>query len=176
MKLLLPQRVTTILRRKLRGRLREIGGIMVGEHVAADTFRVVDISFQKRTGTIAHFVRDPAHHKTFLEEFFARTGKDYTRFNYLGEWHSHPIFEPLPSGEDCCTMHDLVEDPDVGVNFAVLIIVRLRGWRVLELSATLFRTGVLPEGISVEVENSPYTLIRRGFLGRIRDYLTNRAT
>jgi hypothetical protein len=50
----------------------------------------VDISFQKRGGTFAHFVRDPTHHKAFLTDFFASTGKDYKRFNYLGEWHSHP--------------------------------------------------------------------------------------
>src|SRR5438445_9434221 len=122
MKLLLPYRIIKSLRRKLRGRIREIGGTMVGEHVGHDEFRVGDISFQKGGGTIAHFVRDPAHHKAFLDNFFSNTGNDYKRFNYLGEWHSHPAFEPLPSGEDFRTMYDLVEDPEVGVNFGVLII------------------------------------------------------
>jgi hypothetical protein len=153
MKLLLTPRIIKRLKRKLRGRLREVGGIIVGEHVGRDIFRIVDVSFQKRGGTIAHFVRDPTHHKAFLDDFFARTGKDYTRFNYLGEWHSYPTFEPSPSGEAFATMYDLVADPAVGVNFAILIIARLKSWRLSELSATLFRAGCIPEAIQVEVDS-----------------------
>ncbi len=169
MKLLLPHPIIKRLRRKLRGRIREIGGIMVGEHTGPDEFRVVDISFQKRGGTIAHFVRDPAHHKAFLAEFFKRTGNAYERFNYIGEWHSHPTFEPLPSGEDFRTMYDLVEDLEVGVNFAVLIIARLRGWSTVELSATLVRPGYLPEAVQVEVERDRDTLVNSGVLSRFLD-------
>jgi proteasome lid subunit RPN8/RPN11 len=171
MKLLLPHRIIKRLRRKLRGRIREIGGIMVGEHVGRDEFRVADISFQKRGGTIAHFVRDPAHHKAFLADFFAKSGNDYKRFNYFGEWHSHPAFEPLPSGEDFRTMYELVEDPEVGVNFAVLIIVRLRGWSTVELSATLFRPGYMPEAVQVAVERDRNTVVNPGVLSRFLDRL-----
>ena len=171
MKLLLPYRIIKRLRRKLRGRIREIGGIMVGEHVGHDEFRVVDISFQKRGGTIAHFVRDPTHHKAFLADFFAKTGNDYKRFNYLGEWHSHPAFEPLPSSEDLMTMYQLVDDPEVGVNFAVLIIARLRGWSTVELSSTLFRPGYMPEAVQVEVERDGNTAVNLGVFERFIDKL-----
>jgi integrative and conjugative element protein (TIGR02256 family) len=172
MKLLLPQRVIKRLRRKLRGRINEIGGVMVGEHVAADTFRIVDISFQKRGGTTAHFLRDPVHHKAFLSEFFTKTGHDYKRFNYIGEWHSHPAFDPLPSGEDFVTMYDIVEDPAVGVNFVVLIIARLRGWSGLELSATLFRSGLVPEPVEVSMDDAPDIVIKQTMVERILDFLT----
>lgn len=171
MDLLLPHRTIKRLRRKLRGRIREIGGIMVGEHVGHDKFRVVDISFQKRGGTFAHFVRDPAHHKAFLADFFVRTDNDYKRFNYLGEWHSHPAFEPLPSGPDFRTMFELVEDPEVGVNFAVLIIARLRGWSTVELSATLFRPGYTPEAVRVEVEHDGNTVANSGVVARFFEKL-----
>jgi integrative and conjugative element protein (TIGR02256 family) len=160
------------LKRRLRGRFNEIGGVMVGEHVAADTFRVVDISFQRRGGTIAHFVRDPAHHKAFLADFFKKTGHDYKRFNYIGEWHSHPAFRPLPSGEDFATMYDIVEDSDVGVNFAVLIIARLRSWNGLELSATLFRVGVMPESADVVLDDARDTIIKQTTFERILDFFT----
>jgi integrative and conjugative element protein (TIGR02256 family) len=169
MKLLLPLKIIKRLRREVRGRLREIGGVLVGEHVAADVFRVVDMSVQDRGGTVAHFVRDPQHHKAFLEDFFARTGHKYKEFNYIGEWHSHPAFKPLPSGPDFATMFDLVEDPDVGVNFAILIIVRLYFWGRLELSATLFRAGVVPEPISVELEETQDTETGRSAIRWIFD-------
>jgi integrative and conjugative element protein (TIGR02256 family) len=154
MKLLLPLTIIKRVRRELRGRRREIGGVLVGEHVADDTFRIADISVQRNGGGAAHFVRDPGHAKAFLAEFFKRTGDSYLKFNYIGEWHSHPAFDPLPSSADRRTMYDIVDDPDVGINFAVLIIVRLHFWERLQLSATLFRSGVAPESISVEIEDA----------------------
>jgi hypothetical protein len=51
-------------------------------------------------------------------------------------------------------MLGLVEDPDVGANFAILIIVRLHHWNRLELSATLFRPGIMPESPKVEIEET----------------------
>jgi len=128
------------LRSELRtaGR-REIGGVLMGEHVEGGTFRIVEISVQRSGGTVAHFERDPEHHRVALAEFFARTRNEFTRFNYLGEWHSHPSFPAVPSLNDIHTMQRLVEDADVGVNFAVLFIARLRLWGRLETSANAFR-------------------------------------
>jgi [CysO sulfur-carrier protein]-S-L-cysteine hydrolase len=170
MKLLLPPTIVKRLRREVRGRLHEIGGVLVGEHVATGVFRVVDMSVQVRGGTVAHFVRDPQHHKAFLADFFCRTGHNYQKFNYIGEWHSHPAFKPLPSGPDFATMFDLVEDPDVGVNFAILIIVRLLFWSRLELSATLFQAGVVPEPISVELEETQDAETCQSAIGWILDF------
>jgi hypothetical protein len=153
MKLLLPQKIIERLRSEVRGRSREIGGVLVGEHLEGETFRIVDLSIQVSGGTAAHFIRDDIQAWAFLRDFFRRTGHDYHRFNYIGEWHSHPSFMPLPSGEDRTTMFELLDDPDAGVNFAVLMIVRLRLWSGLQLSATLFRRGLAPAGVDVEVED-----------------------
>ena len=155
MKLLLPLKIVECLKRELRGRMREIGGVLVGEHIEGETFRIVDISVQLSGGTAVHFVRDPVKHKAFLDDFFRRTGHDYQRFNYIGEWHSHPRFMPLPSGEDFTTMLELIQDTAVGVNFAVLIIARLRFWSGVQLSATMFRRGCTPEAVEVEIEGTP---------------------
>lgn len=153
MKLLLPPDIVVKLQNELRrGGRREIGGVLVGEHIEGETFRVVDFSVQSSGGTTVHFLRDPAHHKAFLDDFFRRTGQNYQRFNYIGEWHSHPSFRPIPSPEDLASMKSIVRDPDVGVNFAVLIIVRLRMWSRLEMSASVFRRGAEPFAADVEVE------------------------
>jgi [CysO sulfur-carrier protein]-S-L-cysteine hydrolase len=168
MKLLLPPRIVKRLRRELRGRRQEIGGILVGESVGGDIFRLVDISVQHSGGSVVHFVRDPD--KDFLAKFFERTEKDYTRFNYIGEWHSHPAFEPLPSREDIGTMVDIIEDPYVGVNFAILIIARLERRRLLQLSATLFRRGVAPEAVNVEIEARADEEAPLSILARVRDF------
>ncbi len=171
MKLLVPKRLIDKLRSNLRGRRSEIGGILVGEHIEGETFRLSDISFQLSGGNVVHFIRDPAHHKDFLQDFFDSTGRDYDRFNYIGEWHSHPSFEPLPSGEDIATMFDILANPNVGVNFGILIIARLGSLSRVELSATLFQTGIPPKSISVAVEDDQ-ELTRPSLLDRLIRFFT----
>jgi hypothetical protein len=60
-----------------------------------------------------------------LTSFFIRTNRDYRRFNYIGEWHSHPIFELEPSFKDDASMMEILLDPAVGARFAVLVLVKL---------------------------------------------------
>jgi [CysO sulfur-carrier protein]-S-L-cysteine hydrolase len=116
---------------------REIGGTLMGEQVAPDHFRIVDFSVDATSGTAAHFVRSPAHHAKALETFFLKTGSDFRRFNYLGEWHSHPSFPVRPSQEDMISMQSLV-DGERGIEFSALIIVRLRCLIRLEAAAYMF--------------------------------------
>ena len=145
MKLLVPSDIAARIRKELRlaGRV-EVGGLLMGEHVAEDAFRVVDLTAQRSGGTVCHFIRDPDAHALALEAFFSRTGGDYTRFNYLGEWHSHPTFQTTPSALDIAEMVRLVDDPQVGVSFAVLLIVRLRFLGRLIGSTTIFARGRAP--------------------------------
>lgn len=82
-----------------------------------------------------HTARLAIEHRAQLAAFFELNGGDYTRFNYLGEWHSHPCSEPLPSMTDIQTMQSIVDDPEVGANFLILFIVTWKRWRSMELSA-----------------------------------------
>lgn len=109
----------------------------MGEQVAPDHFRIVDFSVDETSGTTAHFVRSPDHHAEALERFFRRTGSDFRRFNYLGEWHSHPSFPVRPSQEDMISMQTLV-DGERDIDFSALVIVRLRYFFLLEAGAYMF--------------------------------------
>ena len=110
----------------------------MGEHLSESRFRVRDLTIQSHGGTFASFVRVARRVVRFVKRFFQKSGHDYVRFNYLGEWHSHPSFLPTPSATDCDTMWSIVEDPEVGANFAVLMIVRLKENDVLEGTASVF--------------------------------------
>lgn len=109
-----------------RAGLRETGGMLFGEHVSDDVFRVVEVTVAG-TGSLASFVRGLLDGLKQLEGFFRRTRRDYQRFNYLGEWHSHPSFELYPSATDDTTMFDIVDDPSTGARFAVSLIVSMDG-------------------------------------------------
>lgn len=127
---------------------REIGGILMGEQVAPDHFRIVEFSVDGTAGTAAHFVRIPEHHAAALEGFFQRTGSDYRRFNYLGEWHSHQSFPVRPSSEDVTSMQSLV-DGERDIDFSVLLIVRLRYHVLFEAAAYMFVRRSFPQQVSL---------------------------
>jgi integrative and conjugative element protein (TIGR02256 family) len=118
-----------------KAKRREIGGILMAEQVEPGEFRIVDFSLDD-------------HHRTALDAFFARTGNDYARYNYLGEWHSHPNHAPFPSTTDILSMHDLL-DEEGSITFAILLIVKRGWWRRFLCSALLFSQDEEPSNIQI---------------------------
>lgn len=139
MNLLLPDTVENQLKRELRaaGR-REIGGVLLGELVGPGVFRVAEITVQRTGGTSSTFVRIPRLHASAIQAFFRRTGHRYEQFNYLGEWHSHPSYTTRPSGSDLRAMEDILCNPAMAVNFAVLSIVKISAAASFEISSYAF--------------------------------------
>ena len=126
MQLILPREIRQQLETVLReaGR-REIGGILMAEHIAENAFCVRSLTVQRRGGSFAAFVRAVEAILGPLKNFFRQTDYNYTKFNYVGEWHSHPSFVPAPSRTDHQTMLSIINDPQVGAFFVVLLIVKL---------------------------------------------------
>lgn len=145
MQIELANEVKRTLRRALRqaGR-QEIGGMMFAEQIAPSHFDVMDISLEMHSGSQSTFERDPEPHSQALKEFFRRTGHDFDRFNYLGEWHSHPSFSVHPSCSDVATMTELVENGN-DISFAILMIVRLRFLTWIDCTFTVVSQGGAPE-------------------------------
>lgn|SRR6185369_2674322 len=124
---------------------REIGGLLMGEQLSPAHFRILDFSLDALSGSHMRFRRSPQTHQKTLDAFFERTGWNFQRFNYLGEWHSHPSFSVLPSGEDIQTMTEIVESETSVIDFAILLIVRLR-WRYwIDCTLTFFARGQEPQ-------------------------------
>ena len=124
---------------------REIGGILMAEQVEPGEFTVAEITFQRCGGGIARFFRDARHALNALRRFFKRTDHRYTRFNYIGEWHSHPSFSVQPSKQDHASMLELINDSNVGADFLLLLVVRLENDNILEASLTGYQPGRRPK-------------------------------
>lgn len=123
---------------------REIGGILMGEHVGPDTFRLKELTLQRKVGTFAAFVRIVGEILGPLRAFFEKTKHEYTRFNYLGEWHSHHSFALEPSGKDHVTMYSMVMDHQLGARFVLLLLVKLGDHGQLEASVTVYQPNKRP--------------------------------
>jgi integrative and conjugative element protein (TIGR02256 family) len=125
LKIHLPRDVrAAILDACLRSGTRETGGMLLGEHLADENFRVVEATVAG-SGTRSSFVRGLLDCLLRLERFFRKTNRDYRRYNYLGEWHSHPSFSLTPSATDDRTMFEIVDDPETHARFAVSLIVKV---------------------------------------------------
>lgn len=146
----MPVQLTLILPAEIRAEIltalrssgrREVGGILMAEHLARDIFAVRSITVHTR-GTFAAFVRRIEDALAPLRLFFRRANQEYTRFNYIGEWHSHPSFAPVPSPQDDLSMREIIQDARVGANFVVLLIVKLAADGKLDASVHTY----LPDG------------------------------
>ena len=118
---------------------KEIGGILLGEHTNENEFKVCEISVQRFGGNFAFFERIAQSVIGPIRNFFDRTGHNYKKFNYLGEWHSHPSFMPRPSRIDDDTMQELINDDKLGANFIVLMIVKLGRGKRIEGTVTIYQ-------------------------------------
>lgn len=153
MQLMLPNDVVRTMRWHLfRAGQREIGGMVMGEDLGNQRFRVVEFSVDTSSGTKTSFHRNAEEHDRALSAFFEKTGSDYARFNYLGEWHSHPSFSVKPSLQDLLAMQDLV-DGTGGVNFAILFISRLKWYCRFDCSAYLFAQGHTPTVVDIAMND-----------------------
>jgi [CysO sulfur-carrier protein]-S-L-cysteine hydrolase len=152
MKLRLPPDQVLLLHNALhRAGTLEIGGQIFGEQLGPSDFRAAELTFQRKSGTFARFIVDLVQAARDAVRFFDRTGHRYTRFNYIGEWHSHPRFEVRPSSTDVTSMLGLVGASDFQGNFAVLLIVRLIDQK-LSAPAWVFGTAGRAENVTLEVE------------------------
>lgn len=153
MKVVLPDDQT----RKLVGALAragasEIGGQLFGEQLAPSHFRVTDLTVQSRHGSFASFIVDVVEAARSAVAFFRRTGHNYSRHNYIGEWHSHPSFAVEPSTKDSSTMREIVTAGDFAGTFAVLMIARLDGME-LRTGAWLYDPRGHEQPVILEVQN-----------------------
>ena len=156
MQIALPSTVRRKICRELAlsGR-RETGGLLLAEQLDDQgRFRVVDVTVDPSGGESTYFERRPELHAQALEAFFEKNGNEFGRFNYLGEWHSHPSFPVDPSVTDIRTMQAMVED--VGnIDFSVLMIVRLRMFVMLQVGTYLFMRGQHPQRVEMIVDPMP---------------------
>lgn len=131
---------------------KECGGVLLGEHTGFNQFAVRSVTVQK-PGAVASFMRGMSGVLSAIQRYCRSKGNDYRRFNYLGEWHSHPLFSVAPSSRDHSTMVELATDHRVGANFVVLLIVRLVGGKLEGSVHTYLPDGsVHPSTLELEPE------------------------
>lgn len=126
-----------------QGGKREIGGWLVAEQIAPGEFELVGLTVDLEVGTRDRFDSLPESHSQQMDRILLENSGRAGRVDYLGEWHSHPTFPPIPSEIDVASMKHMVENS--GPSFAALVIVRLIGNASIQATISTFQRGQLPE-------------------------------
>lgn len=156
MRLRIPRRIIERWAEDLkRAGFREIGGVLFGEQISEGDFRIVETTRQKLWGgtTTTFKRRGRAARKEILALHDKFSGSP-ERFNYLGEWHSHPNAPTWPSLQDETTMYNLIADQGEAVNFLVLLIMKLDQRERLNISAQTYLASGHTLGCEIEIEGS----------------------
>ncbi|MDT2815254.1 Mov34/MPN/PAD-1 family protein [Vagococcus carniphilus] len=140
LKIIIPSNIKILIKEQLISNgENEIGGTLLAEKIGNNSFKIKELTTQKRSGTKVFFVREwTIGLNRYFHNFFKRTNHEYSRFNYIGEWHSHPLFEVHPSQTDISTMNDLINFKIPDANFLILLIVKLDSNQEIEASVTCF--------------------------------------
>jgi len=106
----------------------EIGGILIGYQIKKNHFKISKATIADDTTefNISSFVREPFKSMKILLKLFQQRNH-----NYIGEWHSHPMFSLEPSSYDVATMKGILFDDRYNVKFALLIITKLHEDNIL---------------------------------------------
>lgn len=103
-------------------RAPEAGGVLLGQ-VNHDESRVlidrVSLPTRADTATRHSFRRDRKWAQGVIEYEFCNSGG---RTIYLGEWHTHPAQQAVPSERDRTMIREQFRANDMNVDFALLII------------------------------------------------------
>lgn len=102
MTIVIPKEISELLKKELdfMGQ-NETKGSFFAERIDNDLFEVNEIYFSKKRGTfsfIKMIIGD--EYKKFQKKYHEKYSFDYEKYNYIGDWHSHPSFSCFPSTYD----------------------------------------------------------------------------
>ncbi len=116
------------------GSATEAGGVLLGRLVAGTDDVVIDLatdpSPKDRRGRF-FFFRLRRHAQESITEAWVRSGGTSV---YLGEWHTHPEDDPVPSSVDVANWQKIVRAATFEQSFLLFLIAGRRNWIVWELA------------------------------------------
>jgi integrative and conjugative element protein (TIGR02256 family) len=112
----------------------ETGGLLLG-HIEPDGTAQVRYAGGPGPAAVrgpAFFLRDLHYAQRAAADAFARDGS-----MWIGEWHTHPGAAPAPSDQDLRTYLGFLDDPELGLDsfIAIILTSRTGTWDRLEAHA-----------------------------------------
>ena len=114
----------------------ESGGILMGYYIDEFSIYISDLSIpsEKDKSSRFNFVRSFINTQKIIDNFFKKSkGKKI----YLGEWHTHPEKDPIPSSTDLDSFQNQLKTNKLNSNFIFMIIIGTEGIYVASYSKSV---------------------------------------
>ena len=109
--------------------LNEIKGALFAEKKDDNCFQIEDVYIGNEIGTtVFSRLTVNARYKTFKRKYFKKHNKDYINHNYIGDWHSHPLFKCVPSDYDKKELIDELKNSNA--LFLIQVILKIENERL----------------------------------------------
>jgi [CysO sulfur-carrier protein]-S-L-cysteine hydrolase len=125
MTIILPKKISKILHKQIhRHSPNETKGALFAKQIDDDHYEIDEVYLERQIGSIA-FVRlyNNQRYKRFQKQYHAKHDDDFLHHNYIGDWHSHPSFECVPSSFD--RMEVEMDLQQSNANFLIQVILKV---------------------------------------------------
>lgn len=131
MRIIVPQEMANKIYDALKNSSpNEIKGALFAERLFDGCFQIDDVYISKKQGThIFSNLINNATYKKFEKNYFKKHKYDFINHNYIGDWHSHPLFECVPSEYDKKEIEDELSKSNA--LFLIQLIVKEKNNRLV---------------------------------------------
>lgn len=125
MKIIVQKTVTNkIIAALIKARKKETKGACFAYRSSNDCYYIEDIFISREKGTFFFSnLKANFQYRRFEKKYHKKHKFDYLNHNYVGDWHSHPSFECVPSNYDKREVED--ELAHSNANFLIQLIVKM---------------------------------------------------
>lgn len=102
MKIIVPKEISERIYKQVdKNGVNETKGALFAEQTGNEEFLIEDVYMSKTKGnTVFSNLINNCAYKRFEKKYFKKHSFDYEKHNYIGDWHSHPLYECVPSNFD----------------------------------------------------------------------------
>lgn len=103
---------------------KEYGGLFVGRYVNDNTEVIIEDTVlpKKFKSSAISFERGVQGLRAILQRFFNKAPS----LIYVGEWHTHPNGQPIPSATDSSALRAIAAHYEVAITNPILLIIGIR--------------------------------------------------
>jgi len=152
LEIIIPAKITSLIKKHIdKYSPLETKGALFAEHLGDNIFKIDSVYLEPKPGTTT-YVKLVVNrvYQAFQNSFHKKHQYHFSKFNYIGDWHSHPLFECIPSSFD---VEEVQKDlKNSNANFLVQLILKVNQDKLIG-NAFYYSNQVSAKKIHLVIEN-----------------------
>jgi len=131
MKIVITPKVTKLIYQQVeKYKPFETKGALFARKITDELYEIEEVYLEKKVGSIT-FVKlyNNKKYQNFQEKYHEKHQHDYVNHNYIGDWHSHPLFLCFPSSFDISEVE--LDLRNSNAKFLIQVIVKVENHQLI---------------------------------------------